>query len=222
MGSPNSPWLKRVLIPFWAIRGLFMAILIIIFALGIGILADDAPGEYIAIWAVFLGLFIFCLVLDIITIVKFARNHLSPRLFLIFNVIQTTFWTVVFVLEIVGAASTRSGVGGIILTVIVFATYVGLLIYGSVVFHRHRKAGNRGAYQPTPDQQADTAYTGGPAYQMYPPQQQQPQPHQQPQQMPVYGQAANYYGGQEQGQVQPQHYGYAGQPVVTELPGEVK
>lgn len=38
--------------------------------------------------------------------IQYMRRSLRPRTFLIINVIQTTFWTVVLVLQIIGAADS--------------------------------------------------------------------------------------------------------------------
>ena len=117
----DSPFMKRVLIPFWVVRILVMILEIGLYALVLATVAaykddlDDAlsDGGYdgsgktittiIAIEAVIMILIIVCLVLDIVCIVKRARRTLSPKFFLIVNVIQTLFWTIMFILSIIGA-----------------------------------------------------------------------------------------------------------------------
>jgi hypothetical protein len=130
----DSPFLKRVLVPFWVVRILFMVLDIALYGLVIGAIAaykselDDEldDGGYdgsgkttttlIAIIAVVMILIIACLALDIVCIVKRARRTLSPKLFLIINVLQTTLWTVLFILSFVGGGG--SGLA-IILAIIV-------------------------------------------------------------------------------------------------------
>lgn len=120
VGDSMSPFMKRVLIPFWVVRILFMVIDIIAYGLAIGVIAsymdfdDDAyysavgsVQALLAIAVVVVLLIIVCLALDIVCIVKRARRTLSPRFFLIVNVIQTVFWAIMFILTMVG---TRSGV----------------------------------------------------------------------------------------------------------------
>lgn len=120
VGDSMSPFMKRVMIPFWVVRILFMVIDIIAYGLAIGVLAayanydDDEFYNYdesfkaaLAIAVVIVLLILVCLALDIVCIVKRARRTLSPRFFLITNVIQTLFWTIMFILTMIG---TKSGV----------------------------------------------------------------------------------------------------------------
>jgi hypothetical protein len=126
----DSPFLKRVLIPFWVIRILIMVIDIGLYGVAIGVItayADDVErvykdygvnytvGTIIAIMAVIVAIVLFCLILDIVCIIKRARRTLSPRFFLIVNVIQTTIWTVQFVLAMIGARTAVTvGIGVIV------------------------------------------------------------------------------------------------------------
>ncbi|KAM0330120.1 hypothetical protein ACHAQA_004292 [Verticillium albo-atrum] len=127
-----SPFLKRVLIPFWCVRIFVMAINVVVYVLAISVVAqykDDishfetefgtnlAPNAIIAIWVVIMVIIALCLILDLVAIIKRARRNLSPKFFLIINVVQTFVWTVLFAL----------------------LSFVGLLIYASVIFHKHRK-----------------------------------------------------------------------------------
>ena len=114
----DSPFLKRVLIPFWIIRVLIMLIEMAIYVFAIVVIAayksdvekylQDNYGTaqtvnaVLAIFVVVLIIIGFCLILDIVCIIKRARRTLSPRFFLIANVIQTTIWTVLFVLTMIG------------------------------------------------------------------------------------------------------------------------
>lgn len=93
--------------------------------------------------------------------------------------------------------------------------YVGPLIYGSVIFHRYRRAGGRGAYAPAANAAAlDHQPTGYPpagaaayspyahpaqlaAYEMYSPQQHHPYA------QPQYGAGAEYYAQQLGGPTHP-------------------
>lgn len=126
VGDSMSPFMKRVLIPFWVVRILFMVIQIIIYGLAIGftIAASSRSGNHynsfsgraggaLAIAIVVAILIIVCLALDIVCIVKRARRTLSPRFFLIVNVIQTVFWAVMFILSMVGVRTTGTVVLGV-------------------------------------------------------------------------------------------------------------
>jgi len=61
---------------------------------------------------------VLCLLLDIVAMGLFCCGKLKPKTFLIFNVIQTLLWVIIFVLQIVGAAR-GGGAGGIIITIVV-------------------------------------------------------------------------------------------------------
>ncbi|KAK3689445.1 hypothetical protein B0T22DRAFT_536364 [Podospora appendiculata] len=155
MGSPYiigdaSPFMKRVLVPFWVVRIIVMLFEIALYAFVIGVVAsyyhdhrglvqqygDNASvNTLIAVLAVIMTLVAICLILDIVCIVKRARRTLSPRFFLIVNVIQTTLWVIWFVMSMIGANSPLS----IGVAVIIFLSFLGLLIYSSVIFHRFRK-----------------------------------------------------------------------------------
>ncbi|OIW22499.1 hypothetical protein CONLIGDRAFT_219449 [Coniochaeta ligniaria NRRL 30616] len=211
----DSPFLKRVLIPFWVVRILVMVVDIAAYGLVIGTIAaykDDLDDEFdgsqttttiIAILAVVMILILACLALDIVCIVKRARRTLSPKFFLIVNVVQTLLWTVMFILSMMGA---RSGLS-IILGIVVYLSFLGLLIYASVVFHRHRKNALRGAYTPAinpalGDQQG-LVYSSNPAdysasYPSYP-------------SHAAYGEPPKQGQYEMDTQQQPQTYGYAPQ-----------
>lgn len=122
----SSPFLKRVLIPFWVIRIIIMVIELAACGLvvaAIGITHDDLEDDFgsgpvkgaIAIVAVEMVLVALCLVLDIVSIVKRSRRTLSPKFFLITNVIQTTIWVVFIVLGLIGVRSAGQIILGIVI-----------------------------------------------------------------------------------------------------------
>ncbi|KAK7541936.1 uncharacterized protein J3D65DRAFT_612039 [Phyllosticta citribraziliensis] len=164
-----SPWLRRVLIPFWIIRVVFMLLIAASFGIGIAVIAkdkndadddDDTDTNYnndrttkigaktIAIVAIFFVLVLVCLILDIVSIVKFARRNLRPKTFLIFNTIQTTFWAAILVIDIVGSIKHRSALN-FLFALIVFALFLGLFIYAVIIYRRSRRDAARGVYAPT-------------------------------------------------------------------------
>jgi len=212
----DNPWLKRVLIPFWVIRIFFMVIIVGLYAWALSLVASDYAGSYLAGPIVLMILLAICLILDIVSIILYARRKLKPKVFLIFNVFQTLFWLVIWIIEIVNASGNPSGAatGAVILGLIVLyvppppfkklegrtqltifphhsLSFVGLLIYASIIYHRTRKATRRGEYQPAPNPahpgnvelQPNTPYAA-PQYNALPQQQQTayygaqaPQPH---------------------------------------------
>lgn len=128
----SSPFLKRVLIPFWVIRIIIMIIYAAIYVAAlaaIGAFSDrvndaledegysrSSFGAVIAVMVVVLVIILVCLILDILCIIKRSRRTLSPRFFLITNVIQTAVWVVLMGLSLAGAGG---GVGSIIIPIIV-------------------------------------------------------------------------------------------------------
>lgn len=113
----SSPFLKRVLIPFWVIRIIIMAIQIALYALliaGLGVVKDDLErlyeeyntslgyGAVLAVACVITAIILLCLILDIVCIVKRARRTLSPSFFLAVNIIQSIFYIANFALTMAG------------------------------------------------------------------------------------------------------------------------
>ncbi|KXX78245.1 pH-response regulator protein palF/prr-3 [Madurella mycetomatis] len=213
----SSPFLKRVLIPFWIIRIIIMLVQIALYALviaAIGLFRDDPQrlfDEYhtelnvdavLAVAAVMMIIILICLILDLVSIIKRARRTLSPPFFLGVNVAQSVFYTVTFILGMIGAHNGALSIG---ISVIVLLSFLGLLIYAAVVFHQYRKGSLRGTYAPTHNPEVHNLVQGNTAYG---PQTTYPQPYAQdyPRANPFYDpQAASQatgYGGQ----------GYAPQP----------
>lgn len=152
----TSPFRKLVLVPLWVIRDLVMAINIALLALIIFAFAyadrknkqdelGDAwkelrkdgvtAGTIIAIASVNMAIIMLCLILDLVCLVKRIRHTLSPKFFLVSNSIQTVIWTVLFALSMVG---TRT-VGPIVIAVLVYLTFIGMLIYAIVVYRREKR-----------------------------------------------------------------------------------
>ncbi len=119
----DSPFLKRVLIPFWVVRIILMVVQIGIYGLTIGVISaskDDLQklfddygikgnvNSVIALACVIEVIVVLCLILDLIAIIKRAQRKLTPRFFLIINVIQTTFWVIMFIMSLVGAKTGLS------------------------------------------------------------------------------------------------------------------
>ena len=124
----ESPFMKRVLIPFWVVRILVMLIDIGAYAILIGFAAryrsdleialDESDGinykTAIAVLSVILSIIAICLILDIVCIIMRGRRSLSPPFFLVVNVIQTTIWTILFILSMVGARTILTVAIGVI------------------------------------------------------------------------------------------------------------
>ncbi|KAL6693169.1 hypothetical protein J3F84DRAFT_401734 [Trichoderma pleuroticola] len=147
----NSPFLKRVLVPFWVIRVLIMVVDIAVYAFGIGIVASNKESidqrfftGSLAALAVIEAILVLCLLLDIICIIKRARRTLSPRFFFATNLVQTTIFVILFILSIIG----RQTILNLILNIAIVLSFIGLLVYASVIFHKDRKGTLRGSYTP--------------------------------------------------------------------------
>ncbi|KAF2110680.1 hypothetical protein BDV96DRAFT_500843 [Lophiotrema nucula] len=163
-------WKKRILIPFWVVRILCMLFIIAIYAVALKVIADDPnrTTPAIGVVVVFMLLIIAVLLMDVLAILMFLRDKLNPKSFLIMNVIQTAFWFVVLILDIAAIARGASA-AGIAFTIFVLLSFLALLIYASVNFHRQRKAARLGHYAPAHNphqppafqQQHGTAVYGG-------------------------------------------------------------
>lgn len=70
-------------------------------------------------------LIIAVLLMDVMAILMFLRDGLNPTKFLIMNVVQTSFWVVVLLLNIVAIA--RQGTNGAGIGFSVFVLYVLLM-----------------------------------------------------------------------------------------------
>lgn len=229
----SSPFLKRVLIPFWVIRVIIMIIQVGVYALlvaGLGVYKEDARrllDEYntnlkydaIVATSVIIMVIIFtCLVLDLVCIIKRARRTLSPPLFFGVNLFQTTFYVVSFILSMIGA---RPSAVYAIVNVVILLSFLGLLIYASVVFHQYRKgslgsgAPSKGAYVATSNAEVHNLVAHD-ANTTYPPQntgygqtysQEYPKPayYDQSGAQPYGGQGYEPYSGQPQQQHPAQH-----------------
>lgn len=122
----SSPFLKRVLIPFWVIRIIIMLIYAAVYVAAlaaIGAFSDEINdaledeglkrssfGAVIAVMVVILVIVLLCLILDILCIIKRSRRTLTPRFFLITNVIQTVVWVVLMGLSLAGAAGSAANI----------------------------------------------------------------------------------------------------------------
>ena len=147
----KSPWLKRVLIPFWIIQLLILAAEIAVQSFQVNYITDfniRLSTGYLALVGVILGLTCLFAVFKILEIVLFANHALSPPTFLILQVLPTTAFTALLITQIVLAAvSYDSGyrpsgavVVGVAVDAIIWAMFLATLIYGAVIYHRYRKA----------------------------------------------------------------------------------
>lgn len=128
----DSPFLKRVLIPFWVIRIIIMLIYAAVYVAAlaaIGAFSDEindaledeglsrsSLGAVIGVMVVVLVIILICLIIDIVCIVKRSRRTLSPRFFLITNVVQTAVWVVLMGLSLAGSGG---GAANIIIPIII-------------------------------------------------------------------------------------------------------
>ncbi|KAH6847629.1 hypothetical protein B0I37DRAFT_148484 [Chaetomium sp. MPI-CAGE-AT-0009] len=173
----SSPFLKRVLIPFWVVRILIMLVQIALYALvitGLGVFKDDIERLYdeyhttlqydavLAVSSVIMVIILLCLILDIVCIVMRARRRLTPPFFLGVNITQSTFYIVNFALTMAGP---RNGILSIVIGVVILLSFLGLLIYASFVYHKYRKGSLRGVYVKAnnPEVHNLVANTGYPA-----------------------------------------------------------
>ncbi|TKA75422.1 hypothetical protein B0A49_05035 [Cryomyces minteri] len=145
----NGPWQKRVLIPFWTIQLIVLVALTVIDSLVVAYYGRDDGAPLPVGIPIVLALYGLFIALEIIEIVLFARRMLKPLFFLISNIMKTGFFLAVFIEDAVVTAYGNSEIQLIIVAAILLC-FLGTLIYGAVIYHRARKAGNRGVYTATP------------------------------------------------------------------------
>lgn len=146
----SSPFLKRVLIPFWILRMLVLLVGLGLYGLTMAALiafTDDIlqlESEYNtnlqlsllkALNGIIMGILLLCLILEFVCVIKRGRKTLSPGFFLGTNIVQSTFITVMFILSMIGAR-TPTTVG---ISVAILLLFLGFLIYAAVVYHKYRK-----------------------------------------------------------------------------------
>jgi hypothetical protein len=173
MANQPGLWKKRVLVPFWIVRICIMVFVIAAYAWALRHVEDIADFTKPAIGSVvvFMLFIAACLLIDILAIVLFLRDALKPGTFLTMNCAQTGFWGGVLIMDLV-AIMRGSSAAGIGFSVFVFLSFVGLLVYAAVGYHKEKKQAQRGHYAAAhnPVAPAPTAYA--PPYQNASPYQQ--------------------------------------------------
>ena len=92
--------------PFWVFQTIFSLIMVGLFAWIIQASAwTEGFGGTIAD-TVYLVLNVICLTFNIAEIALFARGYLRPGIYLGLNIAKTALWTIVLIMEIIGASMT--------------------------------------------------------------------------------------------------------------------
>ncbi|KAF2874629.1 hypothetical protein BDV95DRAFT_487652 [Massariosphaeria phaeospora] len=161
MSSPPIIWKKRILVPFWTVRICLMVFLIGIYAWAIALVKqqhdefNDIEAPAMVAIVIFMLFIVAVLLIDILAIILFLRDALKPMLFLVMSCFQTGFWGGVLIMNLVAIGQGTSAVGlGLIL--VVFLSFLGLLIYAGVGYHRQRMQLRRGQYAPAHNPSAHT------------------------------------------------------------------
>ncbi len=113
----RSPFLKRVLIPFWTVRIVLMVVEIGLYGVTLGdIRTSRGSSDRLHYYMDYSNLtlrqlsdiitflmiaIVLCLLLDLISIVQRAARTLTPLVFLVVSVLQTVLWTVSFILSMI-------------------------------------------------------------------------------------------------------------------------
>ncbi|KAI4262255.1 MAG: hypothetical protein L6R42_002562 [Xanthoria sp. 1 TBL-2021] len=135
----RQPWLKRVLVPFWVFQSLFMIAVIGLNAWVQAYRNATAPDLVLIFACVNLALIIG-------EILFFVRRRLKPLDYLVNQVIKTALWVTLFGMSIAGIVANKGLRSddlylfiGIIQVIVVLLSFIGTLIYASVIYHRHRR-----------------------------------------------------------------------------------
>ncbi|RDW61448.1 hypothetical protein BP5796_11340 [Coleophoma crateriformis] len=110
----HAPWRKSVLIPFWTLQLLFLLLMLVLLVMVLvvaDVVVDELNNDGYDVGAsltlvkiidgIWIGLNCACLGLTVTEIVLLARYKLTPRFFLISNVLKSTFLTAIFVYDLV-------------------------------------------------------------------------------------------------------------------------
>lgn len=80
------------------------------------------------------------ILLTVVEIILMARHRLHPVTNIVFQCIKGAIWTAYLISTAIGTGELPSRyVSGLIYVLILFLSQLGLLVYGSVILHRHRK-----------------------------------------------------------------------------------
>ncbi|KAF2706963.1 hypothetical protein K504DRAFT_470951 [Pleomassaria siparia CBS 279.74] len=153
MSNNPTVWKKRILIPFWVVRILLMLFIIGIYAIALAVIRKDPELTLpnVGVIVIFMLLIVTVLLMDVMAILMFLRDGLNPTKFLIMNVIQTSFWAAVLLLNVAAIARSRRNGTGIGFSVFVLFTFIGLLVYAVIGFNKDRKQRSRGNYASAHD-----------------------------------------------------------------------
>jgi hypothetical protein len=75
-------------------------------------------------------------------VILFMRHHLTPTKYFVFNLLKFLGWSVLFLCAVPALVLFRSSLWGVIVNVCEELTFLGTLIYASVIYHRFRKERN--------------------------------------------------------------------------------
>ncbi|KAF2274691.1 uncharacterized protein EI97DRAFT_502528 [Westerdykella ornata] len=142
-------WKKRILIPFWILRICIMVFIIAAYSWAIKVLKDQGDGRKglprTHSIVLFMLMTVIVLLLDILAILLFLRDRLTPNTFLVMTSAQTGFWVGVLIMETVAVANGASALG-LIFVLFCLLSFVGLLIYAIVKYRKAKREGKRGQY----------------------------------------------------------------------------
>ncbi|KAM0713390.1 hypothetical protein Q7P37_010352 [Cladosporium fusiforme] len=139
----QQQWLKRVLIPCWVIYILACILLFVVACYVLGGMSARVSNK--AISNATGGLLVACCIITvgfvISEIVQLARERLGPVFHLCSNLLKLLIWIIYLLLAMIGAANSTqesTSLMSLSVTLVLIATSLAQLIYGSVVLHRHR------------------------------------------------------------------------------------
>jgi hypothetical protein len=117
MAAQPGQWKRRILLPIWAIRILAMLFMCLAFGISIKLAKDSGsqlvigfvspyPSPHIrltiaSIVVLFFLLIVAVLLMDVMQVIMLLRGKLTPLSLLITSTLQTTFWAVLVIMDIV-------------------------------------------------------------------------------------------------------------------------
>ncbi|CAI6326931.1 unnamed protein product [Periconia digitata] len=164
-------WKKRILIPLWTIRFMWIIIVVVFFGISLEIftcyfdnaICDDYNSALTLIKALLYSCLGVILLLDTTQVFMFALDKLAPLALLIMNALQTLFWGGILVVSIATSLQKKlepsllndpdksSGLAvkaGVLygFEVACVALYLPMAIYACIAMHDQRQMRKRGKY----------------------------------------------------------------------------
>jgi len=94
------------------------------------------------LYSIILAIAVVSMLFSLTEVILFIRHHLTPTKYFVFNLLKFLGWSVLFLCAVPALVLYHGVVWGVIINVCEELTFLGTLIYASVIYHRFRKERN--------------------------------------------------------------------------------